>query len=65
LTIFAGAVADPQERRYEAEYDPMPLFKNSDARYAIGLARYALTAFEAVPARSREAFLSLLLFSPR
>ncbi|CCE04563.1 conserved hypothetical protein [Bradyrhizobium sp. STM 3843] len=65
LMAFALAVLELQEKRHEADYNPMIRMKSLDAQLAIATARAALTRFEAARGQSREAFLTLLLFPPR
>jgi hypothetical protein len=65
IRALAAAVVDLQLRREAADYDPFTTFKPSDARLVINLGREALMRFEAAPTGHREAFLGLLLFSPR
>jgi len=65
IGAFAQAVVELQIRREAADYDPLTIFKRSDARLAINLGRRALQRFEAALKSHRDAFLSLLLFPPR
>ena len=62
ITAFAAAVVDLQEKRHDADYDPMRRMNRSDALVAI---RTALRRFEKASAARRGMFLSLLLFPPR
>ena len=65
ITAFAAAVVDLQEKRHDADYDPMRRMNRSDALVAIRTARAALRRFEKASATRRGMFLSLLLFPPR
>jgi hypothetical protein len=65
LQAFARAVAELQQRRHSADYDPLARFKISDARLAITTGRTALARFEAADASDRRMFLTLLVFNPR
>jgi hypothetical protein len=65
IVAFAQAVVDLQERRNAADYDPLAIFKVSDARFAVDLGRNALRRFLRASGSRRTAFLCLLSFSPR
>jgi hypothetical protein len=65
IQAFASAVAELQEKRHAADYDPSNRVKTSDARLAIATARSAIQRFQKAPAMRRKAFLTLLLFRPR
>jgi uncharacterized protein (UPF0332 family) len=65
INAFATAVAELQEKRHAADYDPMICMNKSDAALAISTARAALGRLERASEPERLAFLSLLLFSPR
>lgn len=65
IRAFAAAVIDLQIRREEADYDPLATLKREDARLVIKFGREALHQLEAAPRADRDAFLNLLLFSPR
>lgn len=65
LLRFASAVPALQEARHEADYDPRPRFRTSDAVLRIDLARTALRHWAAATVEQRTAFLMLLLFPPR
>jgi len=54
-----------QEKRHSADYDPLIRVRTSDAKLAIGAARAALRQFHAATADEREAFIALLVFTPR
>jgi hypothetical protein len=62
---FAAAVADLQEKRHSADYDPLFKTTISDTILTIAAARTAISQFEDAPAEGRAYFLSLLLFPPR
>jgi uncharacterized protein (UPF0332 family) len=62
---FAAAVADLQEKRHSADYDPLFKTTISDTILTIAAARTAISQFEDGPAEGRAYFLSLLLFPPR
>jgi hypothetical protein len=62
---FAAAVADLQEKRHSADYDPVFTAIRSDTRLTIRAARSAISQFEGAPEAERAHFLSLLLFPPR
>ncbi|UFS73719.1 hypothetical protein LPB73_17455 [Tardiphaga sp. 37S4] len=65
IVAFATAVSQLQEKRHEADYNPMVRMKSLDAALAIKTARAALASFQKASARRRRAFLTLLLFPPR
>lgn len=65
IVAFAVAVLELQEKRHEADYNPMTRMKSLDAKLAIAAARAALRRFEREEALRRGAFLTLLLFPPR
>jgi len=65
ISAFAAAAFELQEKRHSADYDPLIRVKTSDAKLAIGTARAALQRFDSATASEREAFLTLLLFTPR
>lgn len=65
FSSFATALIDLQERRHEADYDPMVRLKTSDAKAAIRSARSALDLLENMAVSERNAFLSLLVFPAR
>ncbi len=62
---FAVAAMDLQQRRYRADYDPLPRFGVSDAKLAIGAGREAVAAFQSAPESERKLFLTLLVCPPR
>lgn len=59
---LAAAIADLQEKRHSADYDPLFKAIRSDTKLAIDTARSAISLFEQAPIAEREHFLSLLLF---
>lgn len=65
IVAFAFAAIELQEKRHEADYNPMVRMKTLDAQLAIAAARAALARFKTASDPSREAFLTLLLFPPR
>lgn len=65
IQAFASAFLDLQEKRHDADYDPLKLMKVSDARLAVATARSAIGRFARAPAWKQRAFLTLLLFPPR
>lgn len=65
IQAFASAFLDLQEKRHEADYDPLARMKISDARVAIATARSAIQRFNKAPGWKQRAFLTLLLFPPR
>jgi hypothetical protein len=65
IKAFAAAMAELQEKRHAADYDPLITVRSADALLAISMARTALGRFRAASATRRRAFLSLLLFPPR
>jgi hypothetical protein len=65
ISAYAEAVVDLQEKRLSADYDPRIRIKSFDAKLAIRAGRAAVQRLNAAAASEREAFLSLLLFSPR
>jgi hypothetical protein len=65
IVAFATAALELQEKRHNADYDPLIRVKTSDAQLAIKTARAALQRLNAASAAEREAFLALLLFAPR
>ena len=62
---FAASVVELQDARYAADYDPLSFLRRSDALLAVRMARRAVGRFKRAQARSRKAFLALLLFPPR
>jgi len=65
LRSFATVVIQLQEKRHEADYDPLVRVGRSDAALAIATGREALTLFRRASPTRRRAFLSLIVFSPR
>jgi hypothetical protein len=62
---FATAVVELQEKRNQADYDPLYRTNKTDATATIATARGALLRLQAAGIASRNAFLYLLLFRPR
>jgi hypothetical protein len=62
---FAAAVADLQEKRHSADYDPLFTAIRLDTRLTIHAARSTISQFENASAEERARFLSLLLFPPK
>jgi len=65
LQAAATAVLELQERRHEADYDPLLRVKTADAVLAVRTARSAIRRLSKAPAGKRKRFLLLLLFQPR
>lgn len=65
LQSFAATVIQLQEKRHEADYDPLVRVRRSDAALAIATGREALVLFRRANVARRRAFLSLVMFSPR
>ena len=65
IQAFASAVAELQEKRHSADYDPSTRVKTSDARLAIATARSAIGRFNRADEAQRTVFLFLMLFPPR
>lgn len=65
LQAFASALLELQEKRHDADYDPLIRMKASDARLVIATAKSAVRRFDKASAVNRRAFLTLLLFPPR
>lgn len=65
LPATATAVLELQQRRLEADYDPLLRVKTADALLAIRTSRGAIRRLGNAPASKRKRFLVLLLFQPR
>lgn len=65
LPLIASAVAELQEKRHRADYDPSQKLKISDGRRAIDTANTVIRRFGKLNAKRRKAFLTLLSFSSR
>ena len=65
IEAFAAAVVDLQEKRHRADYNPLPRFRTSDAKFAVGAAQNAVRRFQQASSEHRKAFLTLLLCPPR
>jgi hypothetical protein len=62
---FASALLSLQQKRLEADYNPLESIPRSDAKLAMKTARSALAHWNNASADQREAFLCLLLFRVR
>jgi hypothetical protein len=62
---FTAGVIDLQQKRYMADYDPLPRYRASDARLVISAARTAVRHYETTTPEQQRAFLTLLICSPR
>jgi hypothetical protein len=62
---FADALILFQNRRHQADYDPLFRARRSDVQLAVKTARAALANFSKAALDQREAFLTLLLFKAR
>jgi hypothetical protein len=65
IRAVAASVVELQDARYAADYDPLIILKRSDAALAVRTARRAVRRFGGATAKSRKAFLALLLYPPR
>lgn len=65
IRLFAAALANLQDRRHDADYDPSVSFVRKDAVSAIDAARSAIARFKSAERGDKEAFLALLLFPAR
>jgi hypothetical protein len=65
LSAVAAAVADLQEKRHSADYDPLFRVSLSDAVAAVSTGRTALTKLRNSGRTRRRAFLALVVFPPR
>jgi hypothetical protein len=65
LQAFATALIELQQKRLEADYNPLIHIARSDAKIAVRSARAALKRWESISAEQRNAFLALLLFKAR
>jgi len=65
VSATATAILALQERRLEADYDPLLRVKTADALLAVRTARSAIRRLAKAPASKRKRFLALLLFPPR
>jgi hypothetical protein len=61
IQAFATVAVELQE----ADYNPQPRFRTSDAKLAIATARSAVRRFQRAHVERRKAFLTLLLCPPR
>lgn len=65
LQSMAAVMVELQERRHEADYDPLVRVRTADAMLAVRSARSALRRFAKATPACRKRFLALLLFQPR
>jgi hypothetical protein len=65
LIALAAAVEVLQEKRHQAEYDPLFRVKTSDATLVVATARAALQHLRNASRTIRNDFFLLLAFSPR
>jgi uncharacterized protein (UPF0332 family) len=65
VVAFASAATELQQRRHDADYDPLGRYVSSDAKSAIAAARIATRRLAAAPIDHRKSFLTLLLRQPR
>jgi hypothetical protein len=65
LVAVATAIAELQEKRHRADYDPLFRVQMSDALLAVETSRTALARFRRANRNNRKVFLSLLVFAPR
>src|SRR5262249_7250858 len=65
LINLAALVPVLQQKRHQADYDPMFAPDRADVEVALREARTALDGFQASNAEQREAFLGILFFQPR
>ena len=64
LVDFATALAELQENRHAADYDPTARFRLSDAKVAIKAAQLAVAQLVSIPAEQLRTFVLLLAFPP-
>jgi hypothetical protein len=65
LRVFATAVVDLQQKRHEADYDPLTSFSTSDVRAFVATGRDAIARLQRVGADERLIFLCLAAFPLR
>lgn len=65
IFAVAAAVAELNEKRQEADYDPLYRSSLSDALAAIATAHDALALLRSASRARRAAFFSLIVFPPR
>jgi uncharacterized protein (UPF0332 family) len=65
LQAVAAAVIDLQQKRHLADYDPLYRVRTSEVESAIRIGREALSRFNSASAERRNAFVSLVVFTPR
>jgi hypothetical protein len=65
IQSFSRLVTELQQERHSADYDPSRRFEVSATATLIHLAHVSIRDWAAAPGDQREAFVMLLLFSPR
>ncbi|MBC7586543.1 MULTISPECIES: hypothetical protein [unclassified Tardiphaga] len=67
LKDYARAVVELQQKRHDADYDPIATFRVSDCKSLVASARNAATQFKSISVDADEwrIFICLLLFPPR
>jgi hypothetical protein len=65
LRAFSAAVVELQEKRHDADYDPLVPFSASGARATLAMARDAESRFGRLSGDEKLTFLCLLAFPPR
>jgi uncharacterized protein (UPF0332 family) len=65
IQVFSTAMVELQEKRHQADYNPLPRFNTADAQLAIVTARNAIARFQSAQEDHRKAFLTLLICPPR
>lgn len=64
VQAFATALADLQEKRHTADYDPLARFSRADALFAASTARNAVARLASAGGQKKKAFLTLVAFTP-
>ena len=62
---FASLFVDLQDKRHQADYDPLAVFYKSEVERLILDTRAVLRGFETADRRERRSFAALVLFRPR
>jgi len=65
IKAVAAAVAELQEKRHSADYNPLLKFRTSDAVLAVSTARAAIGRLRSAPSAKKRAFLPLCVVAPR
>ena len=65
ILAFAAAFIVLQERRIEADYNPLEVFPEADTRTLVTSAESAISAFDAEPAAAKRAFVLILGLRPK